>query len=125
MRHSGSQPLPGRGAASAVAAVLALSWQLRQEAESLALRLAGESSSSTHPSLPQSHTRFPASCGGVDENNSGWSRVKQKDPSKPVLRAQLLSSYFFLVEATHFPFRSLIKTTKIWEMANAAAQLTE
>lgn len=57
----------GRGAASAVAALAALSWQLRQAAESLALRLAGESSTSTHPSFPHSHTHFPAPCAGVGE----------------------------------------------------------
>jgi hypothetical protein len=38
----------------------ALSWQLRQEAELLALRLAGEPSSSTHRSPPHSHKPFPA-----------------------------------------------------------------
>lgn len=40
MRHSASQqPRPGRGAASAVIAPAAVSWQLRQAAESFDLRL--------------------------------------------------------------------------------------
>ena len=64
-------PPPGRGVVSAVgavAALAALSWQLRQAAESLALRLAGESSSSTHPFSPQSYAHFPAPGIGVYEN---------------------------------------------------------
>lgn len=55
------------GAASAIAAPAALSWQLRLAAAWLALRLA-EGPSSTRSSQPQAHTRLPAPYGGVDEN---------------------------------------------------------
>lgn len=55
------------GAASAVAAPAALSWQLRQAAAWLALRLA-EGPSSTRSSHPQAHTHLPVPYGSVGEN---------------------------------------------------------
>lgn len=106
MRHLLSQP--ERGAASAVAAPAAFSWQLRQEAAWLSLRLAWRTCFIHSSSRPQAHadTHLPALCGGVDKKKNISQKNKTEVPPPPVntLPAPSFSALLHRGGRSFFPF---------------------
>lgn len=96
MRHFLSQP--ERGAASAVAARAPLSWQLRQEAAWLSLRLAGGPSSIRSPCHRHTH-------GMEVLTKTTWANKKNKTEGPPVSTHPAPNfSALLHREASRFPF---------------------